>query len=70
LADLVFGKTVAVLPIDTDRYGRTVGRVYIDGLDVNEEVVRQGRAWVYRKYARDQSLFTLENQAREARVGI
>ena len=70
LAEIVFGKTVAVLPLDTDRYGRTVGRVYIDGLDVNEEMVRRGHAWVYREYVRDQSLFTLEDQAREARVGI
>ena len=44
LAALVAGKTVAILPIDTDRCGRTVGRVYIDGLDVNKEMVRQGHA--------------------------
>ena len=70
LAEIVFGKTVAILPIDTDRYGRTVGRVYIDGMDVNEEMVRQGHAWVCRKYVQDQSLFDLEDEACEARRGI
>ena len=28
--------------VDTDRYGRTVGRVYADAIDVNAEMVRQG----------------------------
>ena len=39
-------------------------------MDVTEEMVRQGHAWVYRKYVRDQSPFALEDAAREARVGI
>lgn len=41
---------------DTDRYGRTVGRVYVGSLDVNAEMIRQGAAWVYRQYLKDQSL--------------
>jgi len=70
LSRLVFGKTVTVKAQDTDRYGRTVGRVYVDTLDVNAEMVRRGAAWVYRKYARDQELYVLEDQARQAKVGL
>ncbi len=70
LAELVFRKPVTVVYVDTDRYGRTVGRVYVDGLDVNAELVRRGAAWVYRKYVRDESLFRLEDEARAARRGI
>jgi len=33
-------------------------------------MVRRGAAWVYRKYARDQSLYVLEGQARQAKVGL
>lgn len=55
---------------DTDRYGRVVGRVYRGGLDVNAELVKQGAAWVYRNYAKDQRLFTLEDEARAARRGL
>lgn len=39
LAELVFGKQVRVAEVDRDRYGRVVGRVYVDGLDVNAEMV-------------------------------
>jgi endonuclease YncB( thermonuclease family) len=55
----VFGKEVRVMVVDTDRYGRTVGRVYTDALDVNSEMVRQGAAWWYRKYNRDPALLLL-----------
>jgi endonuclease YncB( thermonuclease family) len=70
LSDLVFGKSVRVVTQDTDRYGRTVGRVYTGALDVNAEMVRQGAAWVYRKYNRDKSLIGLEQDARDARRGL
>lgn len=46
--------------IDTDRYGRSVGRVYVDGVDVNAEMIRCGAAWVFRKYVRDKTLFNLD----------
>lgn len=70
LSRLVHGKTITVKVQDIDRYGRTVGRVYVSGLDVNAEMVKLGAAWVYRKYASDQSLYALEKQARQNRAGI
>src|SRR5689334_3036099 len=70
LSDLAFGKSVRVVVQDTDRYGRTVGRVYVGPLDVNAEMVRQGAAWVYRRYSHDASLLQLEQEAREARRGL
>jgi Micrococcal nuclease (thermonuclease) homologs len=42
----------------------------VDGLDVNAEQVERGMAWVYRKYARDQALFALEREARNAKRGL
>jgi hypothetical protein len=67
---LTFGKQARVVEVDRDRYGRLVGRVYVDGLDVNAEMVRQGHAWVYRKYATDSELYALEREAREQRRGL
>lgn len=52
-SDLVFGKTVDVKPMDTDRYGRTVGIVSYDGVSLNAELIRSGHAWVYRQYCRE-----------------
>jgi len=50
MSSLIFGKQVKVDTETTDRYGRIVGIVYIRGLCVNEEAVKNGLAWVYRKY--------------------
>jgi Staphylococcal nuclease homologue len=70
LSDLVFGKQVCVEQQDHDRYGRVIGRVYAGGVDVNAEQVKHGMAWVYRKYARDQTLFALEHEAKNAKRGL
>ena len=40
------------------------------GTDVNAEMVKQGAAWVYRKYAQDQALYRLEEQAKAAKRGL
>ncbi len=53
-----------------DRYGRIVGRVFIDGIDVNRELVAQGYAWVYRKYSNDAELLSLEAEAKQKRLGL
>ena len=50
LSDLVFGETISVQPITIDRYGRTVARLYFEGLDVNAAMIEQGAAWVYTAY--------------------
>lgn len=70
LAGLVFSKTITADVQTTDRYGRSVARVYAGTLDVNAELVRSGSAWVYRKYAKDRSLYELEAQAREDKKGL
>ncbi len=54
-----------------DRYGRTVGVVLLpDGRSLNRELVRAGFAWMYRRYANDQSLNDLEEEARVAGRGL
>lgn len=70
LSDLVFDKQVRIIQEDMDRYGRVVGRVYVNGLDVTAEQVKRGMAWVYKQYARDRSLYRLEEEARAARRGL
>ena len=70
LSDLAYNKQARVVVQDTDKYGRTVGRVYVGGVDVNAEMVKQGAAWVYRTYAKDQVLYRLEEQAKAAKRGL
>ena len=70
LSDLAYNKPARVVVQDTDKYGRTVGRVYVGGIDVNAEMIRQGAAWAYRQYLKDQSLLRLEAEAKAAKRGL
>ena len=70
LAAMAYQKPAIVVVVDTDRYGRTVGTVWVEGRNVNAEMVRQGHAWVYRQYLRDRSLLAVEDEARRARRGL
>ena len=70
LSDLVFNKSIEVKKETIDKYGRTLGTLFLDGIDVNAEMIRRGAAWVYRKYAKDQLLFQLENQAKQEKRGL
>lgn len=54
LSELVFGKTVMVETRATDRWGRTVGKVVMDGRDACLEQIRAGLAWHYKRFERDQ----------------
>ncbi len=70
LSDLAYNQQARVVVQDVDRYGRTVGRVFVGATDVNAEMIRQGAAWAYRQYLKDQSLLALEAQAKAAKRGL
>lgn len=55
LLKLVGGQVVKVEWSKIDQYGRRIGKVVDDGEDVNLSMVRDGFAWWYREYAREQS---------------
>ena len=72
-SDKVFGKVVRVEAIDRDRYGRTVGVVHIGTTCVNEELVKEGLAWVYTKYCKRgfcAKWKSHQNAVRKARKGL
>ena len=70
LSDWISGKAVQVRDEGPDKYGRTLGRVAVGGVDINAELVKQGAAWVYRQYSRDASLLPLETVARTEKRGL
>ena len=67
-----FGKEVTVQTHGHDKYKRTIGdEILPDGMNLNQELVKQGWCWWYRKYAPgDTVLEGLEKKAREARKGL
>jgi endonuclease YncB( thermonuclease family) len=70
LASLAFGQQATVILEGADRYGRLLGRVVVEGLDVGLEQVRQGYAWHYTRYSSDRQLAAAEREARAARRGL
>jgi endonuclease YncB( thermonuclease family) len=55
LSDLVAGKSVVVDYSKYDRYQRILGKVLVNGQDVNLEQIEDGMAWHYKKYQGEQS---------------
>lgn len=55
LDELVAGQAVIVETTKKDRYGRLVGKVLVNGRDINIEQIRRGMAWFYRHYEKEQS---------------
>ena len=70
LAEMVFGKTVEVTEDGKDRYGRWIGHLSMNGVDVNRQMVATGNAWHYGDYSRDTSLAALQTQAQSQRLGL
>jgi endonuclease YncB( thermonuclease family) len=76
LARLVHGRRVEAQCHKRDRFGRDVCSVFVEARDVGLEQVRDGLAWWYREYAREQRLEdranyeAAEGEARSARRGL
>lgn len=67
----VFGKEVDFWTTDTDRYGRTIAKVfYGDGQYLSAEIIRAGFGWWYYWYSTDKRLQELERKARAEGVGL
>ena len=70
LAELAKDERVRVVVVDTDRYGRAVGEVYLDGVYLSAEMVRRGHAWAYTRYAKSTAIILGEDEARKASRGL
>lgn len=76
LSELVFGKDVTIVYEKTDQYGRIVGKILLDGKDINLQQVKAGMAWHYKEYQREQTpedrelYAAAEEEARTASRGL
>jgi endonuclease YncB( thermonuclease family) len=76
LSDRVFNKHVTVEYSKRDKYGRTVGKILVDGMDANLEQIKAGLAWHYKKYEKEQAIEDRltyaeeEERARSAKLGL
>ena len=68
LAAYIAGRPVTCNALDIDRYGRTIGRCYVEGQDINRWLVSEGWAVAYRRFSMD--YVADEDAARAAGRGI
>lgn len=67
----IANKNVKVEIMDTDRYGRKVGKIYYNEKYLNKEIVKNGYAWWYKNYAKnDKDLESAEKYARANKLGL
>lgn len=70
---LTYRKIAKVRTYDTYRYGRTVGVVAVDGVNVNESLIANEYAWQYRKYCKARfckDWLSFEMDAKLGKVGL
>lgn len=70
LAAHVGGRRIAVESHGLDQHGRVLGRLRVEGVDVNAQLVSQGYAWVFNRVAPDPDLVAAESAARRERRGL
>jgi len=70
---LLQNRSVVVLPVERDDYGRLVARIIVGRTDTSQELVRSGLAWVHIYYCRKKicnSWKVLEKKARRDKRGL
>ncbi|MCT7908766.1 thermonuclease family protein [Arcobacter lacus] len=70
LAKYIAGKTVKVEYKTKDKYKRILGTIYYNNIDINLKQVKDGFAWVYKKYSKNQDYYNAEKLARENKKGL
>lgn len=68
LQEMVAGREVQCASRGADKYGRTLGICWADGIELNERMVREGHAWAFVKYSA--SYVEAEKDARASARGI
>lgn len=69
-ASLIHGKSVEVVVVGVDRYGRMVGRVWSDGTDCGLALLQAGLAWHFTRYSNDPAYARAEKEARSKKLRI
>ena len=64
------GRPARIEVLDIDPYDRRVARLFVDGEHVNEVLVRQGHAWAYRRWVRDEEILEAESAAQREGRGL
>ena len=53
-----------------DQYDRLLATLWVDGRNINRELVAEGLAWVFDRYSPPADLLTEQEQAKKAQIGL
>lgn len=70
LAKYIAGKTVTVQYQKKDKYKRILGTIYYNNIDINLQQVKDGYAWVYKKYSKNKDYYNAEKISRDKKIGL
>ena len=70
MSEQVFDQQVRIEWSEKDRYGRTLGEVFVGDRWINRELVSAGLAWHYRQYSDDLDVSAAEADARQQARGL
>jgi endonuclease YncB( thermonuclease family) len=70
LSSLIFNKVVKIKFTEIDRYGRIVGKIFLNDIEINIEMLKAGMAWHYSRYDQTSTYITAEKQARKSGIGL
>ena len=68
MANLIAGEVVEVNESGKDRYKRMIGTIYLNGKDINAQMVENGYAWAYRKFSKKYTAH--ESKAKSQKLGL
>ena len=66
----IAGKTVTVQYKEKDKYKRILGTIYYQNKDINLQQIKDGYAWVYKKYSKKSEYYKAEKIARDKKIGL
>lgn len=69
-SNLCFGKNVRITWKKKDRYQRILGEVFLNEININQEMVKAGYAWHFKQYSKDPIYANLEIQAKKNKRGL
>ena len=70
VSNLILGKEVELTKLSNDKYGRTIGMIYIENMRLDSIIVRNGWGWHYARYNDEAMLKTCQNEAQKCKLGL
>lgn len=70
LQEMVGKKTVRIDSQAVDQYGRVIGMISVDGVNINQEQIKRGMAWENTHFHSDKRYLAMQAEAQQSRHGL